>query len=115
MEEAGHRVSLYDPFYFDHPNLLEQAYDFITATEVVEHLQHPARVFASLFEQLDPGGWLGVMTKQVIDQQAFATWHYIRDLTHICFYSRPTFEYIAQKFKADLFFEGNDVILFKKK
>ncbi len=115
LKEAGHQVSLYDPFYFNHPSLLEQTYDFITATEVVEHLHHPARVFTSLFEQLNPGGWLGVMTKQVIDQQAFATWHYIRDLTHICFYSQPTFEYIARKFKADLFFEGNDVILFNKR
>ncbi len=54
------------------------------------------------------------MTKQVIDQQAFTTWHYIRDLTHICFYSQPTFEYIAHQFKVKLFFEGNNVILFKK-
>lgn len=115
LEEAGHRVNLYDPFYFNDPQLLEETYDFITATEVLEHLQDPGTVFATLFDRLKPGGWLGIMTGLIIDRQAFQNWHYIRDLTHICFYSRDTFEYLARQFNADILFAGNNVILLNKK
>lgn len=55
------------------------------------------------------------MTKMVIDRQAFRQWHYIRDMTHICFYSRGTFEYLAKRFHAQLEFVAKDVILFHKK
>ena len=60
-------------------------------------------------------GWLGIMTKLVLDKTAFCKWHYILDMTHICFYSRSTFEYLAKLFNAELEFVENDVILFKKK
>lgn len=115
LEECGHRVDLYDPFYYDHPEVLHKKYDFICATEVIEHLRDPDRVFGVLFEMLKNGGWLAIMTKLVIDLQAFRRWHYIRDLTHICFYSRHTFEYLARRFSATLEYPANDVILLHKK
>lgn len=114
MEEAGHRMRLFDLFYYNTPEVLTHSYDFIVATEVVEHLQDPHAVFQTLFRILKPGGWLGVMTKQVMNPEAFSQWHYIRDKTHICFYSKPVFEYLAQQFNAVPDFIGNDVILLKK-
>ena len=114
MASAGHRMTLFDPFYHHTPSVLEKTYDFICATEVVEHLRDPGREFKVLFGMLAPGGWLGIMTKQVIDRAAFSRWHYIRDLTHICFYSRPTFAYLARRFNAALHFSGDDVILLQK-
>ena len=114
-EEHGHKVDLYDPYYFDDRAVFRNRYDFITATEVVEHLRRPGRDFDSLFRLLKPGGWLGIMTKLVRNREAFGSWHYIRDPTHICFYSRSTFEHIARYFRADLNFVGNDVILLRKK
>ena len=115
MEEAGHEMALFDPFYFNTPAVLLRQYDFIITTEVVEHLRDPHGAFDTLFTILKPGGWLGIMTKQVIDRDAFSRWHYIRDMTHICFYSPPTFEYLARRFNATLDFVGNDVILLNKK
>lgn len=114
LEEKGHQVDLYDPFYYDDPSLFMKSYDFICATEVVEHLHNPSATFTSLFQILKQNGWLGIMTKMVIDKQAFQTWHYIRDLTHVCFYNRSSFEYIAKRFNAKVSFFGNDVILFNK-
>ncbi len=55
------------------------------------------------------------MTKMVTDLPAFATWHYIRDDTHIGFYSRDTFKFIAHQYNAAVIFENKDVILFQKK
>ena len=114
LEENGHTVDLYDPFYQNHPQSLEKKHDFICATEVAEHLRDPAAEFAMLFAMLKPGGWLGVMTRLAGDLAAFSKWHYIRDATHICFYSLPSFQYMAARFNARLDFQPPDVILFCK-
>lgn len=115
LEGAGHTVDLYDPIYYNDVSVFTKQYDFICATEVVEHLYNPDKEFTTLFSLLKPVGWLGIMTKMVIDKQAFSRWHYTHDLTHVCFYSRSTFEYLAERFNADLTFIGKDVILFRKR
>ncbi|BBO66216.1 2-polyprenyl-3-methyl-5-hydroxy-6-metoxy-1,4-benz oquinol methylase [Desulfosarcina alkanivorans] len=114
LEEQGHEVDLYDPFYCNDPSVFDRTYDFICATEVVEHLHAPGREFEALFRMLAPNGWLGMMTKLVIDRHAFAKWHYIRDVTHVCFYSRATFAYLARRFDARLHMIADDVILLRK-
>jgi SAM-dependent methyltransferase len=115
LEEHGHHVDLYDPFYCNDPAVFKKKYDFICATEVVEHLREPQREWAALFTMLKPGGWLGIMTKMVRDKHAFSTWHYIRDKTHISFYSQSCMLYLAAHFNAELTFLSSDVILFHKK
>lgn len=115
MEAHGHQMELYDPFYADDPTVFTKKYDFITATEVVEHLRDPQQQWTTLFALLKKGGWLGIMTKLVIDKTAFAGWHYTRDPTHICFYSQPTFYYLAERFNAKLSFVAGDVILLQKR
>ncbi|MDO8861764.1 class I SAM-dependent methyltransferase [Haliea sp. E1-2-M8] len=114
LREAGHRVSLYDPFYFPNPGALEVCYDFITATEVVEHLHRPGAELERLWALLRPGGTLGIMTKLVRDREAFATWHYKNDPTHVCFFSRDTWNWWAQCHGATAVFPENDVILLRK-
>lgn len=114
LEESGHRVKLYDPLFYNDPSVLAGRYDFICATEVVEHLHYPAATWSTLFTMLKPEGWLGIMTKMVRNKNAFCQWHYTRDLTHVCFYSKTTFTYLAQLFNAELHFAAADVILFKK-
>ena len=114
LEEHGHRVELYDPFYYDDSSIFTKSYDFICATEVVEHLKNPQVTFSTLFDMLKEHGWLGIMTKMVTTKEAFKNWHYIRDMTHICFYNTSSFEYIANRFRSKVTFSGNDVILFQK-
>ena len=46
------------------------------------------------------------MTKLVRNQEAFAKWHYKNDLTHVCFFSRATFEWLSDQWQADLEFFG---------
>ena len=114
LQAHGHTVDLYDPFYANDRDVFLNTYDFIVATEVVEHLHRPGQVFDRLFGLLRRGGWLGIMTKLIRDKAAFSRWHYIRDLTHVCFYHRQTFVYISQKYKAGLCFVDDDVILLQK-
>jgi hypothetical protein len=54
------------------------------------------------------------MTKLSRDDGAFAGWHYKSDRTHICFFSRPTFDWQAQGWQAHLTILGQDVILLRK-
>ncbi len=114
FEEAGHRMEVYDPFYASDTKPLQQRYDFITASEVVEHLHFPRRELDRLWSCLKPGGWLGIMTKRVIDREAFSHWHYKDDLTHVGFTSIETFRWLAAHWQATMTVPANDVVLFGK-
>ncbi len=111
LEEAGHRVALYDPYYRPDAGVLVPGYDFICATEVVEHLHRPGEELARLWRLLAPGGVLGIMTKLVRDRSAFTGWHYKNDITHVCFFSRRTWAWWADAHGARLEILGSDVIL----
>lgn len=114
LEEQGHEMSLYDLYYRDTPEVLGKRYDFITCTEVLEHLREPESVLEQLTAMLAPGAYLGVMTKLMPDLERFSQWHYARDLTHICFYDRRTFAYIAKRFGFEFSILRSDVILLRK-
>ena len=114
FKEKGHFVSLYDTFYAHQKEVLKRKYDFITATEVFEHLKDPNLELKRLWNCLKPGGYLGVMTKFSLDQQSFASWHYKNDETHICFYSKETFKWLARLWQAEITFVAKDAAIFQK-
>ncbi|MES9855167.1 MAG: class I SAM-dependent methyltransferase [Sedimenticola sp.] len=115
FEEAGHSMEIYDSFYTSDSRPLQLSYDFITASEVVEHLHHPLQELDRLWSLLKPNGSLGIMTKRVIDKVSFSTWHYKNDPTHICFFSLETFQWFADHWCAEMSVPEKDVVLFKKR
>ena len=115
LEEAGCAMRLYDVFYFPDASVLEREYDFITATEVVEHLHQPGEELTRLWGMIVPGGYLGLMTKLVIDAPAFSRWHYKDDPTHVCFFSEATLAWWARQAGADLERIGADVAILRKR
>ena len=114
LGEEGYEVQLYDVFYYPDNSVLQGSYQFITATEVVEHLHFPGRELARLWEILESGGYLAVMTKLVLDAEAFAQWHYKNDPTHVCFFSDITWNWWAAQAGASLERIGADVALLRK-
>lgn len=115
MSQAGFDVSVYDHFYAPEQSVLKpQYYDAITSTEVIEHLHQPKQVFEQWLNMLKKGGYLGLMTKLVMSQNAFATWHYKNDLTHVCFFSEACFQWLAEQYSLELTVIGKDVIVFRK-
>lgn len=114
FEELGHSMEIYDPFYATNESVLEDQYDFITATEVVEHFHNPAQSLNEMWQLVKPGGYLGIMTKLAIDKDAFTKWHYKNDPTHVCFFSNKTFDWLINRWQAKAVFRENDVIIFKK-
>lgn len=115
LRESGFEVALYDSFFHPDDSVLEaRSYAFISATEVVEHLHHPGRELERLWSLLQPGGWLGIMTKLVSDPAAFANWHYKNDPTHVCFFCADTWRWWAQEHDASVEIIGADVILLQR-
>lgn len=114
LEKGGCVMSLYDKYYQPDGRVLDDHYDFIVATEVVEHLANTGEVLNQLWSLVRPTGFLGLMTKRVHERAAFAQWHYKNDPTHIAFFSDKTFEYLAGMWKAEIEFIGPDVVIFRR-
>ena len=115
FEEAGYPMTIFDYFYSNNPSALARQYDFITATEVVEHLHDPGKDLDRLWACLKPGGHLGIMTKFAVELGNFSQWYYKNDPTHVCFFSQPAFRWLAAQWNAELSFYDVDVVLFRKK
>lgn len=114
LAEAGFPTAIYDPFYAPDAVVWRARYDFITASEVVEHLHHPRTDLDRIWTVLKPGGWLGIMTKRVLNVTAFAAWHYKNDPTHVAFFAEETFAWLAQRWSAEQQIVGPDVVLMQK-
>ncbi len=114
FHDAGHVMRIYDPFYAPDMTALTDTYDFITASEVVEHLHRPREELERLWSLLRPGGWLAVMTKRTGDLDAFNTWHYKKDPTHVVFFAEATFIWLANHWQAELTLADRDVALLHK-
>jgi SAM-dependent methyltransferase len=113
LEEQGFRTQNYDPFFAPDAEALQRSYDFITCSETVEHFSSPRSEFDRLHRMLRPGGWLGIMTEMLEDDQAFTEWHYVRDPTHVCFYRAETMAWIAARYGWGLERPARNVTLFQ--
>jgi hypothetical protein len=115
FEEAGYEMNIYDHFYARDEDVLEQKYDFITSTEVVEHLYKPKEVLDRLWSILNEKGLLCLLTQVYPEKDAFVKWYYKNDPTHVCFFSLETMQWLADEWQADLEILAKDVFIFKKK
>jgi len=103
----------YDPFFF--PKLPNKTYDFIFATECFEHFFSPKNELETILSHLKSGGLLLIMTELNLNPNKFENWYYIRDPTHVCFYSPASFQYICQKFELEMVYsDGARVLILKK-
>ncbi|MDT8382443.1 MAG: class I SAM-dependent methyltransferase [Brevefilum sp.] len=115
LEKKGFKMSLYDPYYSPDPAVLDNSYDFVTCTETIEHFYKPDKDWRLLLSLLKPGAWLGIMTQLVKDPQEFSGMHYIKDMTHVSFFSRHTFQYLADRDNLHLEIEADNLIFIKSK
>jgi SAM-dependent methyltransferase len=115
LKEKGIGVENYDPYFFPDRGLLQQPYDFVTVTEVVEHFSDPRSSFQEMVDLIKPGGHLFAMTSSPPTNAPFDTWSYRRDLTHISFFSAKTFAFIASHWNLELVESRKPMWIFKKK
>lgn len=98
LTEHGHPTEIYDVFFAPDDSVLARTYDFVTCTEVVEHLHAPGREFALFDTLIARGGWLGIMTELRPPLSDFPDWYYHRDPTHVSFYSEATMRWLARRY-----------------
>jgi hypothetical protein len=113
LAEKGYKMSLYDPYYAPEKGVLQHTYDFVTCTETIEHFNKPDQEWQLLLSLLKPGAWLGIMTQLVEDPQDFPTMHYITDMTHVSFFSRNTFQFLAERDALNIEIEAHKLIFLK--
>jgi len=114
LEEAGFPTAVWDPFYHPDREVLRRRYDFITCTETAEHFHRPGREFRRLNRLLREGGWLGLMTQPPPPDLELSNWYYLRDPTHVCFFSKRTLAWMATRFGWEATFLPQGVTLFRK-
>ena len=115
LEECGHSVDLYDKFYANDISVFEKKYDFITATEVVEHLSEPMAEISRLIEMLNNQGHLAVMTQILTPQIDFSSWYYKNDPSHIGFFTKKSLSFLASYLNIEVYFISERVVFFQKK
>jgi SAM-dependent methyltransferase len=96
LRERGYSCTGYDPLFF--PALPPGPFDFIFATEVLEHLHHPRPDLEMITRLLAPDGIFTIMTEPWTSLADFPGWHYTKDFTHVCFYHFRTIDYICKQY-----------------
>ena len=121
LREEGYETEIYDPFFANNPEVLQGQgqYDFITASEVAEHLRQPGEELKRLRRLLRPGGVLAVMTalrpgeNSNEERDAFSQWFYTNDSTHISFFCETTMRWIARRWGGEIIRSSERVVLFR--
>ena len=113
FEEAGFPCANYDLHFANDPAVLEKQYDFLTCSETMEHFYRPREEFARFRRLVKPGGWIGIMTQLRDEAPPFSTWFYKDDATHVCFFSRKTFQWLATTCGLRAEFHPDSVVLFE--
>ncbi|MBN2628169.1 MAG: class I SAM-dependent methyltransferase [Spirochaetales bacterium] len=111
--DQGYGMEAYDLYYRNRGELLEggKNYDFITGTEVFEHLARPGETAAGLLRLLNREGILALMTRFLEDGCDFSRWFYKDDETHICFFSRRSFLWLAASLGRRAVFRDKDMVI----
>ena len=108
-QKFNYQMDIYDHFFSPEKVFIGKKYDLITSTEVVEHLNDPLYYFSLFSKLLKSKGVLAIMTNfHRNNEDHFLSWSYIRDVSHISFYTSKTMEYIASKVGLKIIYTNND-------
>lgn len=113
LERRGFPTASWDPHFRPAPAVLDSTWDFVTCSEVLEHIASPRAALDTFACLLRDGGLLGIMTQFRDERRPFANWWYRRDPTHLCLYSEATMRWIARARGWEAELPGNGVTLFR--
>lgn len=112
LTDLGYEVNTFDPFFDNHPEVLDLKYDYIVSCEVIEHFHEPHKEFQNLRGMLKSNGSLFLKTDVFTDDKDFHAWYYKSDETHVFFYHPETFKWLQTEFRfRDLKIDGRHITL----
>lgn len=97
LRRRGYDAVGYDP-HFGGGDWPDGVFDAIVSVETFEHLREPAVELSRIRDALAEGAPLVVKTLFHGGIDTLADWYYVRDTTHVAFYSGATFSWIAKAF-----------------
>lgn len=107
LKDNNFFIRQYDPFFHNHPELLDEKYDYIACCEVIEHFYDPAKGFRLLKKLLLHNSKLYCMTDIYDESIDFHNWYYKNDQTHVFIYHEKTIHWIKEKYEfSDVTIEG---------
>lgn len=115
LRDKDYKIKIYDPFFANYKEKLEDKYDYIVSCEVVEHFHNPRIEFKRLKKMLKPGGSLYIMTEIYHEGIDFDSWNYKNDQTHVFFYHRRALEYIKKEYRFDKMEILGNMIVYRNK
>lgn len=113
LRERGYPALGHDPFFSPDPPPDGMAFSAVTLIEVVEHAGEPRQLMTDAVRYLGgrSGGILIVKTLFAPDSgDAFLSWWYRQDITHILFYQRKTLTALAEGSGFRLLWSDNESI-----
>lgn len=113
LRDNKYNIQTYDPFFDNNPEALETTYNYIVCCEVIEHFHHPLKEFQLLKSLLRPNGKLYCMTDVFHEKINFEHWYYKNDETHVIFYHKNSFDWIAQHLNFSKVTVQNRLIIFE--
>ena len=114
FSDDGFHMALYDIYFHNDRSVLAHSYDFVVASETVEHFESPGMEFELIDNLLSKGGVLGVMTSIFYESIDLEKWYYRMDPTHVSFYSPETMEWIAEKHNWKFHSPTENIYIFQK-
>ena len=112
LKEEGYQVDLYDKYYAKDESVFDKEFDFVTLTEVIEHLSDPIFELERLTSMLKPGGCIAIMTQTMTKEIDFSKWYYKNDPSHIGFYNQESLIFLANYLGLGVNFHSDRVIFF---
>jgi hypothetical protein len=111
LKDNAFSIEQYDPFFHNHPHLLDKKYNYIACCEVIEHFHDPKKEFDLLRKLLHDNGKLYCMTDIYDESIDFEKWYYKNDPTHVFLYHRKTIQWIKEEYGfSDVTIEGRMII-----
>jgi 2-polyprenyl-3-methyl-5-hydroxy-6-metoxy-1,4-benzoquinol methylase len=114
LEETGFKVQNFDKYFYPDRSVLGEVYDFVTCTEVIEHVHDLEAFILQLLTLLRPGGLLVLMTRILQEDVEFKSWHYRIDPTHISFLRPRTVEVMCERYGLTLLELTGQLIVLRK-
>lgn len=102
LNKTNFKVLSFDPIFF--PDTFDESIrvDAIFCSEAIEHSFLPIQVFEYWNKILGPSGIITLRTAFHPGIKNLKDWWYLDDLTHVGFFNRETFHWIAEYFKWEI-------------
>lgn len=101
LRRRGYDAEGYDPLFSPRTHG-PASFDAVVSVETFEHFADPGAEMRRIVEIIRPGGWFLVMTHLHGGTDTFTDWWYVRDATHVAFYSARTFDWLCRRWALEL-------------